>query len=98
MTEEQTDTNKEMRGQGIANFIAGFFGGMAGCALVAESVLSMKMGGRHRLSTLVAALFLLPAGGRAGRCACFSANGSTCRHYADGMCGDFRLEIGHEHP
>jgi SulP family sulfate permease len=59
MTEEQTDTNKEMRGQGIANFIAGFFGGMAGCALVAESVLNVKMGGRHRLSTLVAALFLL---------------------------------------
>ncbi|WP_235947265.1 SulP family inorganic anion transporter [Paenibacillus glycinis] len=58
-TGEQTDKNREMRGQGIANFIAGFFGGMAGCALVAESVLNVKMGGRNRLSTLVAALFLL---------------------------------------
>ncbi|MBW7457518.1 sodium-independent anion transporter, partial [Paenibacillus sepulcri] len=58
MTEERTDKNKEMRGQGIANFVAGFFGGMAGCALVAESVLNVKMGGRNRLSTLVAALFL----------------------------------------
>ncbi|MCQ6561171.1 SulP family inorganic anion transporter [Paenibacillus mendelii] len=59
MTEEKTDKNKEMRGQGIANFVAGFFGGMAGCALVAESVLNVKMGGRSRLSTLVAAVFLL---------------------------------------
>lgn len=59
MTGEKTDKNREMRGQGIANIVAGFFGGMAGCALVAESVLNVKMGGRNRLSTLVAALFLL---------------------------------------
>ncbi|MFC4099222.1 SulP family inorganic anion transporter [Paenibacillus xanthanilyticus] len=59
MTGQRTDKNREMRGQGIANFVAGFFGGMAGCALVAESVLNVKMGGRNRLSTLVAALFLL---------------------------------------
>ncbi|MBO7747674.1 SulP family inorganic anion transporter [Paenibacillus sp. MWE-103] len=58
-TGERTDKNREMRGQGIANFVAGFFGGMAGCALVAESVLNVRMGGRNRLSTLVAALFLL---------------------------------------
>ncbi|GGD80613.1 SulP family inorganic anion transporter [Paenibacillus nasutitermitis] len=58
MTGERTDKNKEMRGQGLANFAAGFFGGMAGCALVAESVLNVRMGGRNRLSTLVAALFL----------------------------------------
>lgn len=59
MTGEKTDKNREMRGQGIANFIAGFFGGMAGCALVAESVLNVKTGGRNRLSMLVAAVFLL---------------------------------------
>ncbi|WP_308638031.1 SulP family inorganic anion transporter [Paenibacillus silvisoli] len=59
MTDEKTDKNKEMRGQGIANVVAGFFGGMAGCALVAESVLNVRMGGRNRLSMLVAALFLL---------------------------------------
>lgn len=58
-TGEQTDKNREMRGQGAANVVAGFFGGMAGCALVAESVLNVKMGGTSRLSTLVAALFLL---------------------------------------
>ncbi|MFF2483174.1 SulP family inorganic anion transporter [Paenibacillus sp. NPDC058071] len=59
MTGERTDKNKEMRGQGVANVVSGFFGGMAGCALVAESVLNVKTGGRNRLSTLVAALFLL---------------------------------------
>ncbi|MCM3630364.1 SulP family inorganic anion transporter [Paenibacillus glycanilyticus] len=59
MTGEKTDKNREMKGQGIANIVAGFFGGMAGCALVAESVLNVKMGGKNRLSTLVAALFLL---------------------------------------
>ncbi|MFD1955039.1 SulP family inorganic anion transporter [Paenibacillus thailandensis] len=58
-TGEQTDKNKEMRGQGAANVVAGFFGGMAGCALVAESVLNVKAGGTSRLSTLAAALFLL---------------------------------------
>lgn len=55
----RTDKNREMAGQGAANVVAGFFGGMAGCALVAESVLNVKMGGTSRLSTLVAALFLL---------------------------------------
>ncbi|ACS99121.1 SulP family inorganic anion transporter [Paenibacillus sp. JDR-2] len=59
MTGEKTDKNREMKGQGLANIVAGFFGGMAGCALVAESVLNVKMGGKNRLSTLVAALFLL---------------------------------------
>lgn len=59
MTGEKTNKNREMRGQGVANIVAGFFGGMAGCALVAESVLNVKMGGRNRLSTLVAALSLL---------------------------------------
>lgn len=59
ITDEKTDKNKEMRGLGFANVVAGFFGGMAGCALVAESVLNVKMGGRNRLSTLVSALFLL---------------------------------------
>ncbi|QAY67165.1 SulP family inorganic anion transporter [Paenibacillus protaetiae] len=58
-TGRQTSKHREMRGQGAANVVAGFFGGMAGCALVAESVLNVKMGGTSRLSTLVAALFLL---------------------------------------
>lgn len=59
MTRSKTSKNKEMAGQGIANTVTGFFGGMAGCALVAESAINVKLGGRGRLSTLVAALFLL---------------------------------------
>lgn len=59
MTEQKTSKDKEMKGQGIANAVTGFFGGMAGCALIAESAINVKVGGRGRLSTLVAALVLL---------------------------------------
>jgi len=59
MTDTKTSKNKEMRGQGIANTVTGFFGGMAGCALIAESAINIKVGGRGRLSTIVAALMLL---------------------------------------
>jgi SulP family sulfate permease len=46
-------------GQGIANIASGFIGGMAGCAMIGQSVINVKSGGRGRLSTLVAGLFLL---------------------------------------
>lgn len=59
MTHTKTSRDKEIRGQGIANIITGFFGGMAGCALVAESAINVKLGGRGRISTLTAALSLL---------------------------------------
>lgn len=59
MTTTESDKNKEARGQGIANFINGFFGGMAGCAMIGQSVINVKSGGRGRLSTLVAGLFLI---------------------------------------
>ncbi|MEI5906391.1 SulP family inorganic anion transporter [Bacillus spongiae] len=59
MTDTASDKNKEARGQGIANIVAGFFGGMAGCAMIGQSVINVKSGGRGRLSTLVAGLFLL---------------------------------------
>ncbi|MBM4762992.1 SulP family inorganic anion transporter [Bacillus sp. B15-48] len=59
MTDTNSDKNKEARGQGIANIITGFFGGMAGCAMIGQSVINVKSGGRGRLSTLVAGLFLL---------------------------------------
>jgi SulP family sulfate permease len=57
----QTDSNKnvESRGQGIANIITGFFGGMAGCAMIGQSVINIKSGGRGRLSSLVAGVFLM---------------------------------------
>jgi SulP family sulfate permease len=59
MTETDSDKNKESRGQGIANIITGFFGGMGGCAMIGQSVINVKSGGRSRLSTLVAGVFLM---------------------------------------
>ncbi|MCC5466676.1 SulP family inorganic anion transporter [Pelosinus baikalensis] len=59
MTDTKSNKNKEIRGQGFANVIAGFFGGMAGCAMIGQSVINVKSGGRTRLSTFVAGVFLL---------------------------------------
>lgn len=59
MTATDSEKNKEARGQGIANFINGFFGGMAGCAMIGQSVINVKSGGRTRLSTFVAGAFLM---------------------------------------
>mgnify|MGYP001486917184 FL=1 len=59
MTDTSSNKNKEARGQGIANMFTGFFGGMAGCALIGQSVINVKSGGRGRLSTLTAGVFLM---------------------------------------
>ena len=59
MTDTDSDKNRESRGQGIANIITGFFGGMAGCAMIGQSVINVKSGGRGRLSTLVAGVVLI---------------------------------------
>lgn len=59
MTDTESDKNKESRGQGIANIVSGLFGGMAGCAMIGQSVINVKSGGRGRLSTLVAGVFLM---------------------------------------
>jgi sulfate permease, SulP family len=59
MTDTESDKNKEAKGQGIANIVAGFFGGMAGCAMIGQSVINVKSGGRGRLSTFVAGAFLM---------------------------------------
>ncbi|EWH23863.1 SulP family inorganic anion transporter [Bacillus haynesii] len=59
MTDTESDKNRESRGQGIANIVAGFFGGMAGCAMIGQSVINVKSGGRGRLSTFVAGVFLM---------------------------------------
>src|SRR5699024_11381863 len=47
------------RGQGIANIITGFFGGMGGCAMIGQSVINVKSGANSRLSTFIAGSFLL---------------------------------------
>ncbi|WP_082363971.1 SulP family inorganic anion transporter [Bacillus gobiensis] len=59
MTDTESNKNRECRGQGIANIVAGFFGGMAGCAMIGQSVINVKSGGRGRLSTFVAGVFLM---------------------------------------
>ncbi|CDQ40863.1 SulP family inorganic anion transporter [Virgibacillus salexigens] len=59
MTDTESNKHRESRGQGIGNIIAGCFGGMAGCAMIGQSVINVKSGGRGRLSTLVAGIFLM---------------------------------------
>lgn len=59
MTDTDSDKNREAKGQGIANIASGCMGGMAGCAMIGQSVINMKSGGRGRLSTLVAGVLLL---------------------------------------
>jgi SulP family sulfate permease len=59
LTDTSNDRNKECKGQGIANIGAGLFGGMAGCAMIGQSIINVKSGGRGRLSSFVAGTFLL---------------------------------------
>ncbi len=59
LTGTESNKNHESRGQGIANIITGLFGGMAGCAMIGQSVINVKSGGRGRLSALVAGLALI---------------------------------------
>jgi SulP family sulfate permease len=59
MTDTTSDKNRESVGQGIANIASGLFGGMAGCAMIGQSVINVKSGGRTRLSTFIAGAFLL---------------------------------------
>ncbi|MBQ0798219.1 MAG: SulP family inorganic anion transporter [Porticoccaceae bacterium] len=59
LTDTQSNKNRECAGQGVSNIASGFLGGMAGCAMIGQSVINVKSGGRTRLSTLVAGVFLL---------------------------------------
>jgi sulfate permease, SulP family len=59
MTDTPSNKNRECAGQGIANIVAGLFGGMAGCAMIGQSVINVKSGGRGRLSAFAAGALLL---------------------------------------
>ncbi|MFQ4140476.1 SulP family inorganic anion transporter [Nodosilinea sp. PGN35] len=59
MTDTPSDKNREARGQGVANILTSCFGGMAGCGMIGQSVINVQSGGRGRLSTLAAGVFLL---------------------------------------
>ncbi len=59
ITGERGGASKECVAQGVANTVTGFFGGMGGCAMIGQSMINVKSGGRMRLSGIAAALFLL---------------------------------------
>ncbi|UTI65320.1 SulP family inorganic anion transporter [Paraconexibacter antarcticus] len=60
ITETRSDKDREARGQGIANIVTGFFGGMPGCAMIGQTMINVRVSGaRTRLSTFCAGLFLL---------------------------------------
>ena len=59
LTDTSSNKNRECVGQGVANIASGFMGGMAGCAMIGQSVINVKSGGRGRLSTFAAGVFLL---------------------------------------
>ena len=59
LTDTPSQKNRECVGQGVANTVTGFMGGMAGCAMIGQSMINVKSGGRGRLSTFSAGMFLL---------------------------------------
>jgi len=59
LTDTSSDKNRECTGQGVANIVSGCFGGMAGCAMIGQSVINVQSGGRGRLSTFSAGIILL---------------------------------------
>ena len=59
LTDTTSDKNQECIGQGVANMATGFIGGMAGCAMIGQSMINVKSGGRGRLSCFIAGVVLL---------------------------------------
>jgi SulP family sulfate permease len=59
LTDTKSNRSQEMIGQGIANTATGFIGGMAGCAMIGQSIINVKSGGRGRLSSFAAGIYLL---------------------------------------
>lgn len=59
LTDTRSDKKRECVGQGVANTVTGFFGGMGGCAMIGQSIINVKSGGRGRLSALTAGVMLL---------------------------------------
>ena len=59
LTDTKSNRNQECIGQGIANTATGFIGGMAGCAMIGQSIINVKSGGRGRMSAFSAGVFLL---------------------------------------
>ncbi|TVT66475.1 MAG: SulP family inorganic anion transporter [Pseudomonas sp.] len=59
LTDTPSNKNRECKGQGVANIVSGCLGGMAACAMIGQSIINIKSGGRTRMSSLAAGVFLL---------------------------------------
>ncbi|TLW94694.1 SulP family inorganic anion transporter [Saccharomonospora piscinae] len=59
LTDTHSDKTRESWGQGVANIVTGFFGGMGGCAMIGQTMINVKSGARTRASTFLAGVFLL---------------------------------------
>ena len=59
LTDTRSDKTRESVGQGIANIVTGFFGGMGGCGMIGQTMINVRSGARTRLSTFLAGFFLL---------------------------------------
>ncbi|MGY1603178.1 SulP family inorganic anion transporter [Geodermatophilus sp. SYSU D00815] len=59
LTDTRSDKTRESWGQGVANVVTGFFGGMGGCAMIGQTMINVKSGARTRLSTFLAGALLL---------------------------------------
>jgi SulP family sulfate permease len=59
LTDTTSSKTRESMGQGIANLVTGFFGGMGGCAMIGQTMINVRSGARTRLSTFLAGVFLL---------------------------------------
>lgn len=59
LTDTTSDKNKECVGQGLANIVTGFFGGIAGCGMIGQTIINQNYGGRGRLSTLTSGTAML---------------------------------------
>jgi SulP family sulfate permease len=59
LTDTHSDKTRESWGQGVANIVTGFFGGMGGCAMIGQTMINVRSGARTRLSTFLAGVFVL---------------------------------------
>ncbi len=73
ITDTHSDKTRESWGQGVANTVTGFFGGMGGCAMIGQTMINVKSSGaRTRLSTFLAGVFLLVASRGPAHCATYT--------------------------
>ncbi len=85
LTDTRSSRNQECIGQGIANTATGFIGGMAGCAMIGQSIINVKSGGRGRLSAFTAGVVLLILVVGLGRSGGADSDAGAGRHHDHGV-------------